>query len=127
GAARRPAAPARRRRTRSSRGRRFSSRVWLLAQGAHRLLALVARGAVEDEHAVQVVDLVLDDARLQPAGLDLDRLAVLVARAAADVDRALHVDDHAGQRQAPLLHDLGPLATPLTDRADARDARGLAR
>src|SRR5437667_6392432 len=90
------------------------------AQGPHRLLALVARGAVEDEHAVEVVDLVLDDARLEPAGLDLDRLAVLVARADADVDRALDVDDHAGQRQAPLLHDLGLLAAPLDDRVDER-------
>src|SRR5206468_7046864 len=90
------------------------------AQGPHRLLALVARGAVEDEHAVEMVDLVLDDARLEPAGLDLDRLAVLVARADADVDWALDIDDDAGQRQAALLHDLGLLAAPLDDRVDQR-------
>ncbi len=36
-----------------------------LAQGAHRLLALVAARAVEDQDAVEVVDLVLDHARLE--------------------------------------------------------------
>ena len=35
------------------------------AQGAHALLALVARGAVEDQHAVEVVHLVLDHTGLE--------------------------------------------------------------
>ena len=42
------------------------------AQDAQRLLALVARGAVEDQHAVEVVHLVLDHARLETRGLDRD-------------------------------------------------------
>src|SRR4051812_6131227 len=50
-----------------------------LAQRAHGLLALVARGALEDEHAVEVVHLVLDDPGLEPAGLDHEVVAVLVA------------------------------------------------
>ena len=37
-----------------------------LAQRPHRFLALIARSAVEDQHAVEVVDLVLYDPRLEP-------------------------------------------------------------
>src|SRR3954462_6331094 len=40
--------------------------VLTFAQPADRLLALVARGAIQDEHAVEVVDLVLDDPCLEP-------------------------------------------------------------
>ena len=49
-------------------------------------------GAVEDQDAVEVVHLVLDHARLETRGLDQDRLAVLVARVHAHVDRPLDVD-----------------------------------
>jgi hypothetical protein len=35
-----------------------------LAEDAHRLAALVARRAVEDQHTIEVVKLVLDHARL---------------------------------------------------------------
>jgi hypothetical protein len=68
--------------------RRFAA----LAQDAHGLLALVARRAVEDEHAVEVVQLVLDHARLEARRLHEQRLAVAVARLHADVDGALDVD-----------------------------------
>ena len=44
--------------------------VLALAQRPHRLAALVARRAVQDQYAVEVVHLVLDDARLQARGLD---------------------------------------------------------
>src|SRR3954462_6111316 len=37
----------------------------LLAQDADRLFALLARGVLQDERPVQVVDLVLEDARLE--------------------------------------------------------------
>ena len=49
-----------------------------LAQRPHRFLALIAGGAVEDQHAVKVVDLVLDHPRLEPGRLADDRLAALV-------------------------------------------------
>src|SRR3954464_11984090 len=78
----------------------------LVAQDPHGLLALVARRAVEDQDPVEVVDLVLDDARLEPRGLDEDRLAAGVLRADPDVGRALHVDVDAGKAQAALLHPL---------------------
>ena len=77
-----------------------------LAQRAHGLLALVARGAIEDQDAVEVVDLVLDDAGLEPRGLDEDVLAVRILGANADMDRPLDVDVHAGQAQAALLEGL---------------------
>ena len=67
----------------------------LLAQDAHRLTPLVARGAVDDQHAVEMIHLVLDDARLEARGLDEDRLTVCVKRRDADVDRSLDVDEHA--------------------------------
>ena len=80
--------------SRASRRARIASLRWSL------------RGAVEDQHAVEVVDLVLDHARLEPGGLDDDVLAVLVLRAHADVDRPLDLDVHGRQAQAALL---GPL------------------
>ena len=41
-----------------------------LAHGPHGLLALLARDPVEDQHAVEVVHLVLDDPCLEARGLD---------------------------------------------------------
>src|SRR3954454_1695546 len=99
--------------------------VLTFAQPADRLLALVARGAIQDEHAVEVVDLVLDDPCLEPRGLDLDRLARLVPGGDADVQGALDVDDDAGEREAALLHDLLCLAAPLDHRVDERVDRAL--
>src|SRR4051812_27966369 len=48
----------------------------LLPQDADRLLALLPSAALDHQHAVEMVDLVLDDARLEPRGLDDHRLAV---------------------------------------------------
>ena len=50
-----------------------------------------------------MVDLVLDDARLEAGRLDDQLLAVLVVGADAHVDRALDVDEDARQAQAALL------------------------
>ena len=94
-----------------------------LAQGPHRLLALVARRAVEDQDAVEVVHLVLEHARLEPGRLDEQLVAVLVGRLDADVHRALDLDEHAGQRQAALLGGLALLAGPLQDGVDDRGHR----
>src|SRR5215212_2193148 len=64
-----------------------------LAEGA---LALVARGPVQDQDAVQVVYLVLDHAGLEARGLDEARAALLVECAYAHVHGALDVDGDAG-------------------------------
>src|SRR4051794_12790323 len=75
-------------------------------QGPHALLALVARSAVQDQHAVEVVHLVLDDPGLEAAGFHEDVLARLVLGADPYVDRALDVDMDGRQAEAALL---GPL------------------
>ena len=66
-------------------------------------LALGAGGAVEDQDPVEVVDLVLEDARLEPRGLDRDRLALDVAAGDAGVQRPLDVHRHPRQAEAALL------------------------
>ena len=95
-----------------------------LAQGAQGALALRPRGAVEDQHPVEVVDLVLEDARLKAGGLDPHRLAVGVETAEAGVKGALDVHRDPGQAQAALLgdHDLvgEPLDLGVDQRASAR-------
>ena len=53
------------------------------------------------------------------------RLAALVLRADADVDRAVDVDEHAGQAQAALLHRLALVARPLEHGVDERGDRRL--
>ena len=69
-------------------------------------LALVARRAVEDQDAVEVVHLVLDDAGLEARGLDRAiGSPSLVLRADAHVDRALDVDvdARAGSGSPPRI------------------------
>ena len=75
-----------------------------------RLLALVARGAVQDQDAVEVVHLVLDDPRLQALASIVIALALLVLRRDPHVDGPLDVDVDAGQAQAALLGELLVLA-----------------
>ena len=72
-----------------------------------------AARAVEHQDAVEVVDLVLEHARLEAGGLDRERRAVLVAAADAEVHEALDVDADAGDAEAALLERLGLLAVPL--------------
>ena len=50
-------------------------------------------------------------------------VAALVLRADAHVDRALDLDEHAGQRQAALLERLALLAGPLEHGVDERGDR----
>ena len=57
---------------------------------------------------------------LEPRGLDQERVAPLVQRADADVDRTLHVDEHAGEAETALLDRLELLAAPLDLRVDER-------
>src|SRR4051794_35574902 len=84
-----------------------------VAEGADRVPALILRGPIEDQDAVQVVELVLDHAGLETRRLDNAVAAVLVLGADPDVDRPLHVDEDAGDRQAALLGLLGVPARPL--------------
>ena len=76
--------------------------------------------AVEDQAAVEVVHLVLDDAGLEARRLDRDLSPSGVLGADAHVDRALDVDVDAGQAQAALLHDVlvagGPLQHGVHER-----------
>ena len=78
-----------------------------------RFLALLGRHAVEHQHAVEVVELVLEHARLELVGLDLDAVAVEVDAADQHRLRAHHLDVQAGDRQAPFVVD--PLAVGLDD------------
>ena len=95
-----------------------------VAELAQRALALVARRAVQDEDAVQVVHLVLDHPGLEARCLDQARLALLVERAHAHVHRALHVDDDPGDREAALVERL---LSRSTTRARGSPARSPAR
>src|SRR5450755_321180 len=91
-----------------------------IAQHAHRFLALLTRYALQDQHAVEVVDLMLDHACLQARCLDHDRLAVLVRGPDAHMDRALYVDVDRRQAEAALLHDLLLVADPFDLGVDQR-------
>src|ERR1019366_6131986 len=92
--------------------------------GARRLLRL-ARDAVEDQNAAQMVYLVLDDTCRQPLRLDLELLPGLVLRTHPHLCRALHLDVNRGQAQASLFRDLELLAHPLEHRVHERRDRVL--
>src|SRR5579859_5312410 len=96
-----------------------------VAEDAHRLLALFARGTVEDEHPVEVIHLVLDDPGLEARGLDEHGRAVLVLGPDTHVDRTLHVEQHGRKAEAALLHRLGLLARPFDLRIDQSAHRRL--
>src|SRR3954454_4988231 len=83
------------------------------AEGTHALLALVARGAVEDEDAVEVVHLVLDDPGLQARGLDEDRLPPPVLGLEAEWDGAFGGDVDGPGAEGALLRTLLVLGGPL--------------
>ena len=130
---RRRGARARRRRSRRCRGRRSRTRRRRprlpRARRAGRACASLrwSRGrAVEDQDAVEVVHLVLDDPRLQAARpRRAIVLALLVLGADAHVDRALDVDVDGGQAQAALLGPLLVLAGPLDHGVDQRVDRAV--
>ena len=115
------------------RSRRFSSASRSARSAA---LALVLAGAVENQHAVEVIHLVLDHAGLQAGGLDLDALADRVPAGDAHVDRAVDVDLDVGEAEAALLErsrrrrscplDLGLASTIGRSVADAVDEQAVA-
>ena len=91
-----------------------------LAQGPLGLLALVLVEVLEQQHAVEVVELVLEQPGLELVGLDLDLVAVEVVAGEQHLLGAHDLPAQAGHRQAAL--EVGPLAAGLGDgRVD--DAR----
>ena len=87
-----------------SRRRRLLAAV-LLEFLAHPL-ALEARQVIDEQFAVEVVDLVLDAYREQTVGLHLEGLAVAIERPDADAFGAGDLVVVAGHGQAALLHGL---------------------
>src|SRR6266852_5739259 len=69
------------------------------------------REVVDEEHAIQVIHLVLDDAREETLGLEVYGLAVLVRGLDGDPLAALDVPEDAGQRETSLLVDHGSAST----------------
>ncbi len=73
-------------------------------QDSERLLAVLVVGAVDDQHAVEVVELVLDDARASPSSSKPNRLAVRIdALERRRVTERSTGHTHALQREAALL------------------------
>ncbi len=73
------------------------------ADGPQSFAAGIAVEAVDEQHAVEMVGLMLDAARHHLAALDGDRLAVHVHALGDDVQVSLAVEVEAGNGQAPLL------------------------
>jgi len=85
------------------------------------LLALLGRHAVEHEHAVEMVDLVLEESRQEFVGFELHVVAVEVNSLNDDAPRAEHLDIQTGDRQAALV--VHPLPARLDDFRIDDDAR----
>ncbi len=117
-------ARARRRRTARSRRRAIRISYRRTARGpqrAERLLAVLVRRPVDDQDAVEVVELVLDDPRGEPSSSRRTSLAVLgpCPRASTRVDRSTGTRD-ALEREAALVVGRGLLAALGDDRVDER-------
>src|SRR5882762_10300783 len=69
------------------------------------------REVVDEEHAVQVIHLVLDDAREETLGFEVYGLAVLGRGLDGHPLAALDVPEEAGQRETPFLLDHGSTST----------------
>src|SRR4051812_9087538 len=101
------AAPGRRRRTEPSRRRRCAlPQDGLRPQDPERAAAVLVVGAVDDQHAVEVVALVLGDPRPHALELVADLLAVEALPDERDAERALDRHPRALQREAALLLDV---------------------
>src|SRR6185437_12379329 len=99
-----PDVRARRPRTEPSRRRRSAlPEDDLRTQLAERLLAVLGIGAVDDQDAVEVVELVLHDACSEALELDPDLVAVRVCSLERDLRRPLDRHPDALERQAALL------------------------
>jgi hypothetical protein len=81
-----------------------------LTKRAQRLGALLSAGAVDDQDAVEVVELVLDDARLETLGGEFQPLSPQVLSAHIDDQWPLDRHDDPRHTEASLLTDLGLVA-----------------
>ena len=85
---------------------------------AHGRLARLPIGAVEDQDAVEVVDLVLEDPGEQVGGFDLQRLARDVLARDGNGCRAFDVDQDPRYREASFRYFLGCLRRMCEDGVD---------
>src|SRR5262249_48749552 len=91
-------------------------------QRRQRLAARLRRRAVDHQHAVEVVDLVLHGPGDESLQLERDILPTLVLPLDADRHRTLHGREHTLQREAAFVVDLDLVATPNDPRVhDGRD------
>ena len=99
----------------------------LLGQPAHDHVALQRRQVIDEQHAVEMVDLVLQAGGEQAVGLDLAPRAGLVQVAHLDPRRPRHVGVLAGQRQAAFLARGQFVAGGDDLRVDQHDRRAACR
>src|SRR5262249_40990029 len=79
----------------------------------------------ENEHSVEVVELVLDDPGVEILQLDPDRRAPEILRLQRQLRRPLDRDEHALEREAPLVRALAAVARRGHDRIDEGDGLGV--
>src|SRR5471030_842021 len=96
---------------------RFSYRLedlgaFRLGQLAQDDVALQRRDVVDEEDALEMIHLVLDDGREQPLGVQLANLVLMVEVAHPDLLGARHVGVMLGQRQASFVVGRLVLGTP---------------
>src|SRR6266481_6902903 len=84
-------------------GRMRAALLALLLELLADALALQIRQVVDEQLAVEVVDLVLDTHRQNIVVIALEQSAVAIVRAYADLRRAHHVIENPRHRQTPFL------------------------
>src|SRR5437588_152630 len=89
------------------RARRWRHPEVLIAQCLHGFFPKLGCEAIDEQDAVEVIDLVLEDAREEPFRFLLDRSTGKVLRAHLHRGRARHGIIRAGQRQAALFRFFG--------------------
>jgi len=87
----------------------------------HRLLALVGCHPIEHEHAVEVINFVLEESRQQFIGFELDVVAVEVDALHEDLAGTQHFDVQTRDRQTTLV--VHPLPARFDDLRIDDDAR----
>src|SRR5262245_26405109 len=93
----------------------------LRPQARERRAARLLRRAVDDQDPVEVVELVLGDARGEALELERELLAVDSLALETHGGRALDRGEHAREREAALLVDLALVALRDDDRVHNRE------
>src|SRR5215211_5982030 len=97
----------------------------LRPQDAERALPAFGVRPVDDEHAVEVVELVLRDARAQPGELPADIRALDVLPLERHTRRPLDRDPHSLEREAALVVRLRRIAALDDPRVHDRPRAGV--